>query len=648
MKDISKHIFKKSVWYAFSAVIALAFIPVASATAQEFGFDFGFGTGETGFVDTFDPGMGSDFGFFESFDPGIGVGETGSFDGFDSGIGTGETGTFDTFDPGIGTGEGGTFEEFDPGIGTGEAGTFEEFDPGIGTGEAGTFEEFDPGIGTGEAGTFEEFDPGIGTGEAGTFTEPAFGIGEPIFVPFDPVMVFTPIFDPVFPGGGSIIIDEEDDDDDRREFPSCNIFVGDNTLTRGQSTRLTWTTANADNVSISGIGAVSRNGSITVSPLTSTTYVLTAANTRGSVNCIVSITVISVVQNAPVCDAFTVSPSRINNSGTVTLSWNTTNATNVSINNGIGPVSVDGNINVRVTDDTTFTLTASNAVDTVTCQASVDVDEDDDDDDDNGGGGSASLRCRLTASDTNIRSGERVTLRWRNTGANDMILRERGGDTLVDTRRNRDRNFDEDADSLTVHPNRTTTYVLTAIRGSRERECRVTINMDRIEVTSVRSQDMIPLAAVPYTGFEAGPVLTFIFYAAIVLWGLAVAYALVMKKTSVARTTSAPLAVSAVSAPYYEETASADSAPANLPVDEETEEMLQVEEDKGIKALEEYAHANYALISSDALRFIQSQGGTTEEQIQTLAQIISLAKARYPKEGDWIVLNKERVLSLLS
>ncbi len=80
----------------------------------------------------------------------------------------------------------------------------------------------------------------------------------------------------------------------------------------------------------------------------------------------------------------------------------------------------------------------------------------------------------------------------------------------------------------------------------------------------------------------------------------------------------------------------------------EVSEEVPSEEDEVLKALETHAHIHATLISSDALRFVAGQGGTRTEQMETLDRVIALAKVQYPSEGEWMVLNKERVVALLS
>ncbi len=64
--------------------------------------------------------------------------------------------------------------------------------------------------------------------------------------------------------------------------PSATLAASPNDLQQGQSARLTWSTQNAQAISISGVGTVAAQGSTTVQPQSSTTYVLTATGPGGS------------------------------------------------------------------------------------------------------------------------------------------------------------------------------------------------------------------------------------------------------------------------------------------------------------------------------------------------------------------------------
>ncbi len=81
---------------------------------------------------------------------------------------------------------------------------------------------------------------------------------------------------------------------------------------------------------------------------------------------------------------------------------------------------------------------------------------------------------------------------------------------------------------------------------------------------------------------------------------------------------------------------------------DEVGEMKVESDTDALRALETHAHVHATLISSDALRFIMSQYGTHADQMETLDTVIERAKGKYPVENEWMVLNKERVMSLLA
>jgi len=67
------------------------------------------------------------------------------------------------------------------------------------------------------------------------------------------------------------------------------------------------------------------------------------------------------------------SPSSIRPGDTVTLSWSSTNATDLSIDNGVGKVAPQGSTPVSPTTSTTYTITASGPGGSDTASASVSV-----------------------------------------------------------------------------------------------------------------------------------------------------------------------------------------------------------------------------------------------------------------------------------
>jgi peptidoglycan-associated lipoprotein len=76
--------------------------------------------------------------------------------------------------------------------------------------------------------------------------------------------------------------------------PSATLTASPDTIDKGQSSTLTWQTANATDVGIDGIGAVQPSGTQQVSPAATTTYTLTAKGTGGTQTATATVTV-----NAP-------------------------------------------------------------------------------------------------------------------------------------------------------------------------------------------------------------------------------------------------------------------------------------------------------------------------------------------------------------
>jgi peptidoglycan-associated lipoprotein len=77
----------------------------------------------------------------------------------------------------------------------------------------------------------------------------------------------------------------------RPAHPSISISASPNAITKGQSTILSWSSANADRVTITGLGDVRGSGTRTVSPPESTTYTATATGLGGSDSAAARVTV---------------------------------------------------------------------------------------------------------------------------------------------------------------------------------------------------------------------------------------------------------------------------------------------------------------------------------------------------------------------
>ena len=446
----------------------------------------------------------------------------------------------------------------------------------------------------------------------------------------------------------------------------------------GGNVTLAWTSTNASSASITPtVGGVAVNGSTTLALSTSTTFTLTVAGENNQTNaCTVTVPVQPPVPVPFTCAnnvSFSASPDRITRGNDSTLSWNTTGATSVSFNQGITATGLSGTLMVEPNDTTTYVLTASNGTTTVACPVTVTVTSG------GGGGGSSSPTCELSVSKNSINSGETVTLRYDSSRASDLKLVDSNGKTLLTTRGKTSSEKSDLLDgTLKVSPKSDTTYTLTVERGSKDRVCKVKVDVkDNVVVTQIRDQQPlvsgISLTEVPYTGFEAGPLLTMSFYLLLMAWALYIAYILVIKRdiiggyrlvlprgndnngvatpesirpdvfVAAVRTPEVPPSIQApanlpTSAPVIGYAAQAGAVASPVGYTETT--------DEDVTTLENYAHAKKALLSSDAIRHLIGTTNSAEQRLQSLNDVITEAKATYPSEDGWVVINEKRMREL--
>jgi hypothetical protein len=451
--------------------------------------------------------------------------------------------------------------------------------------------------------------------------------------------------------------------------PVCEYFTAtpNNLGVGGGQVTLNWKVLNATNVSISPtIGAVATQGSQSTNVTASTNFVLTATDADGDqVTCPAPVT----VANDPVftCQdnvTFTASDYSIRRGDDTVLNWNVVDADSVSISS-IGTVTAAGSRSVDPSSDTTYVLTAKKGSKSVDCPISINVSSGG-----GGGGGTPTPRCELSISDNKITAGQQVTLKWNTTNATEVTIKDNRGKTIMTTEKYLSKDKKDHYDgSIKIKPTRDTEYTLVAERGSRERTCKVKVDVEDLTVITDRPGVVagISLSNVPYTGFEAGTALTIFFYTLLTLWALFVAYLIVVRPRMAAGVASGMVTESIpanVAAMKQAETvrpdlfvpsvvASAVTAPVNLPtgtpvVGYENMPVAVVPQvtDTLVTALENRAHSQKALLSSDAVRhFISTTDGIVERN-EALDEVIAEAKSLYPLEDGWIVINEARMRSL--
>jgi len=361
---------------------------------------------------------------------------------------------------------------------------------------------------------------------------------------------------------------------------------------------------------------------------------------------------------------FNASDTSIDRGDSSQLSWNVTGADSVAVS-VINATGLTGTQNVSPSSDTQYVLTATKSgFSPIDCPITINVSTGGG----GGGGGSSSTRCELEISDTKINRGDEITLTWDSSRARELILTDDRGNVIVTT----EDKLSDDKDDLfegeiTLKPTRNTEYTLRVERGSRDRECTVDVEMDD-EIVVLQTRDQAPLVAgislteVPYTGFEAGSVMTAMFYALLVAWALYITYVLVIPKTMLA---TAPVLVTPrssvdlmtqaesirpdVFSPMSAVATSATAvAPANLPVAAPAlvaEEAIADTKTTIATEVENEAHLHHALLSSGAVQSLIAMT-TDSDRSQTLSKVIADAKGAYPLEDGWVVINQTRLTEL--
>jgi len=235
-------------------------------------------------------------------------------------------------------------------------------------------------------------------------------------------------------------------------------------IASGQSSTLAWNVTNATSVTISGVGSgLNAAGTATVSPTTTTTYNLTATG-QGGQTVTASVTV-TVGPSKPAIIRFAASPTSISKGGSSLLSWTTTGATTVTINNGVGSVSLNGSVSVSPSTTTTYTLTATGAdgVTSVTAAVTVTVNV-----------GAPNI-LSFTATPTVIATGGQSSLCWNVSNATTITIQPGPGAVTGPT------------GCTTVSPTATTTYTLTATNPSGSNQAAVTVSVGAVQILTFSS-----------------------------------------------------------------------------------------------------------------------------------------------------------------
>ena len=218
----------------------------------------------------------------------------------------------------------------------------------------------------------------------------------------------------------------------------------------GGSSQLEWEVSNADSITISNVqGSTAlnpENGNTPVSPIDTTTYILTACNVVNE--CVSAEATVLVRPDIPEIVRFAVVPPEIRLGDCSVLQWETRGASRVFVTNltsGGAPVNVNTSDQLVVCPQrtTTYSLTATNdRGEIVSAEATVLVRPD------------IPEIVRFAVVPPEIRLGDCSVLQWETRGASRVFvtnLTSGGAPVNLNT-----------SDQLVVCPQRTTTYSLTA------------------------------------------------------------------------------------------------------------------------------------------------------------------------------------------
>jgi hypothetical protein len=181
-------------------------------------------------------------------------------------------------------------------------------------------------------------------------------------------------------------------------------------ITAGGSSTLSWTTANATSVTISGLGAEQPNGSVSTGALqTTTTYTLTATGANG-VTVTAAITIQVAPASIPQVVVFTASPQTISSGQSSQLCWQVVGATSISISNGVGSgLQANACQSVSPQTTTTYVLSATNAAGQIQASATVNV-------------GSTQILSFTASPEFVTAQGNPVVLSWTTSNATSVSL----------------------------------------------------------------------------------------------------------------------------------------------------------------------------------------------------------------------------------
>ena len=218
--------------------------------------------------------------------------------------------------------------------------------------------------------------------------------------------------------------------------PSVSISASPETINFDESSILTWSTHDADSVSINnGVGTVEKRGTTVVKPYRTMTYTISAVNADGKAESSVTVK-INYSGPEPIINV-SAYPMSIFPGESSLLTWSSTNAYSLSVDNGIGFLPLNGSMVVSPTVTTTYTFSAFGQGGETTSRITIDV-------------MAPPPTALITANPVQIELGEESVLEWSYSNAETVTIEPGNIDGTLSA-------------SQAVSPTQTTIYTITAI-----------------------------------------------------------------------------------------------------------------------------------------------------------------------------------------
>lgn len=190
--------------------------------------------------------------------------------------------------------------------------------------------------------------------------------------------------------------------------PSVNIDANPKTIQTNGESILTWSSVNIESLTIiPGYHRVGPDGSMSVRPEATTNYTIEGVGRidRGFIGDTVTDSVTVVVIDSQLV-TLSANPQVIEPGGTSTLTWTSTDMDSCIIEPDIGPVGLNGSIEVRPSETTTYTITAAGSG--VSCTDAVTV--------------TVGPSLTFGATPSSVRPNGTCTLAWAAPGADYCVI----------------------------------------------------------------------------------------------------------------------------------------------------------------------------------------------------------------------------------